>query len=484
MTRLALVNYGGWPFPPLGLAYLASYLRKYLDFDDTIIIDSEKKPLKSIVKWDPDVVGFTSSTPYYTKIKGLAKSVKDKVDVPTLLGGPHITSLPHTLPKEFDIGIIGEGEETMRELMQLFLSDGEFRVSKFKRVSGIVFHENGKVKVNQPRKLIEPLDRIPYPARDLLDMKRYLPQCMPLNKRIKAATMLTSRGCSYRCIYCQAAQQWGYVRFHSAHYVVKEIKLLVEEYKVGGINIVDDIFSLNKGRLKDLVGLLKKEGLNKKITFHVNGRANLLDSETFRLLNEMNVKEIAIGFESCSEKILKYLKRGTVTVDQNEKATLLSKKHGVLIDGQFMLGSPGETTEDMMKTLHFIKTYPLDFVHLSITTPLPGTELWEYAKSRGLVSDHMGWDKLNVEPTPGLRNNVFVNDKMSNEEFLKIYRLFEGTRDVVNLRTFLSYSPFQLLSLQRKAIFNPLRVARFILKMLRASKFTKSSTHKKGNGVC
>jgi len=433
MTKLVLVSTGSEKVghPPLGLGYLVSYLRKYLNFNDVKIIDKEKDVIESIIKENPEIIGISASTHFFNDALDIGKKLKDKLNVPILIGGSHITLLPRTLGKEFDIAVMGEGEETLLELMKTFLDDNEFNNKNLKNIKGIAFHNSGKVVVNERRPLIEPLDKIPYPARDLFKMKEeYL---MPrvsfsLTKISRSTHILTSRGCPYNCVFCSSSCFWQKIRFNSAEYIVGELKKLVRLYKINEIFIFDDLFVVNKERLKKIIELMESENLLGKLKFKIHGRTNLIDEEICKLLDKLNVKDIAIGFESQSPKILKYLKKGTTTIEQNQRTVDLIKKSGlmsedVLLTGYFMIGTPNETREDMMMTLDFIKNNPIDTMELCITTPLPGTELWEYAKQRKLVYNNMDWDKLNMKSVDG-KENILLTEEVSRDEFVKICKEF------------------------------------------------------------
>lgn len=424
MNKLVLVNTWKAVYPPLGLGYIASYLDKYLNFNNIEIIDSSENPKEKIFRSKPDVLGFTSTTPNYFEVIELIKEVKKEIKVPIILGGPHITSLPHKLSEYVDIGVIGEGEETTLDLIELFNETGEFSPSEFKNVKGIVYHEDGKNVITPPRELIEPLDKIPFPNRSLLDMPNYLkPADILVNHEwLRGTSMLTSRGCPYQCIYCQVPQQWGKVRLHSAEYVAKEIKMLVDEYKVEGIVIVDDLFILSTKRIERLIELLREYGIIGQVKFLVDGRSNLINEKLLVLLKELNVVQMALGIESGSERVLNYLKKGSVTVEQNKNAVSLAEKYDIGVYAQFMMGTPTETKHEMLETLKFIKEQPLRSMHLSITTPLPGSDLWDYCKKEGIVKEDMDWNKFNMEPQASLENNLYINEKVPYQEFVNIFR--------------------------------------------------------------
>jgi len=413
--------------PPLGVAYIASYLKKYLKFDNTTIIVKQSDMEKSIIKQKPDILGISAVTIEFKKAVKLAESIKENLDIPIIIGGSHITGIPYILPKSMDIGVIGEAEETMLELLDMYIKTGEFKPSQLKNIDGICFHDGKRVVINRMREFIEPLDKIPYPARELLDMeKNYLtPTITGTSTKIKKSTyILTSRGCPYNCVFCTAPLVWRRrLRFHSAEYVVGEIKQLVETYGLDEILIFDDLFTANKKRLREIVKLIREEKLNDRLTFTILSRSDTLDEEICQLLKNMNVKRINFGFESGSPRILKYLKRNTVTVEHNKRAIKLAKKHNFVISGYFMIGSPHETKEDMMLTLKFIKNNPIDLVTLCVTTAYPGTDIWEYAKKEEFVSDDMDWEKLYNSPRDA--NFIFLNKEMTKSEFLQIRKMIE-----------------------------------------------------------
>ena len=217
--------------PPLGIAYIASYLKKYLGNIDISIVDREKDMLKAVLKEKPDMIGISSVTKEFSNTIELIKEVKKKINIPVILGGPHISALPNTLPDVFDIGVVGEGEETFFELMKIFLDEKKFSVEKLKNIKGICYHD-GDVKITERRKFIEPLDKIPFPARDLFNMERdYLVRRNSgTGKRISRAThILTSRGCPFNCRFCASSKFWEHrIRYFSAEYVVNEIKEILD----------------------------------------------------------------------------------------------------------------------------------------------------------------------------------------------------------------------------------------------------------------
>jgi len=424
--KLALVSLErNEPDPPLGLAYIASYLRKYGNFDNTIIVDKEDQ-MKRLLREKPDVIGIGSMTYEFPQAKILAEQIKKEFDVPLIIGGNHITLMTHHFQTSaFDIAVIGEGEQTMLELVQLYERKRSFEPDDLKRIKGIDFKDGNNIIQTEKRSLIENLDTIPFPARDLLKMKEYYTTLRRdcFGKFGVYIHMLTSRGCPYNCAFCSTSVFWQKARFHSAQYVVDEIKELVEKYKVDGIHIWDDLFIARKERVKEIAELLKKEGL-KDLEFHVFARANLITEEMCGYMKNMNVAVTEFGLESGSEKILKYLKKGNVTVEQNRSALAMCKKFGFNTLGDIIIGSPDETEDDLRQSLSLVQDKNLDEARVFHLTPYPRTEVWEYAKQKGFVSDSPDFDlrKINLG---GFKEGMVLSEKISPQKLKEWYGIFK-----------------------------------------------------------
>lgn len=369
---------------PIGLCYLSSYTQKYL-FQEAIefsIFDGTV----SAEMISADIVGISSMSRYIPGAIKLACQIKQRENIPVILGGPHITALPHTLPPSFDIGVIDEGEETFLELCKIYRVHKAFPKELLANVKGISYHKEGKVQVNPPRDHIEPLDRIPYPDRDLWNIK----------DRIK--WVASSRGCPYACAFCGMARS-RYRKF-PAEYVVAELIQMKEKYGLRAITFQDDLFVADKKRLKEIRDLIRKHGLEKELSFMVSLRADLIDRKTMELLKEMNVTNIFMGIESASEHVLKFLKNNTVTVKDIQKSIDLCHEFDIQLEGSFIIGSPMETLKDLKTTYDFIyDNYcegKLDMIAIYTLTPFPGTKVWDIAKDRGLVTEDMDWSLLNL----------------------------------------------------------------------------------------
>lgn len=476
--RLVLVN--PWTFPAttphFGLLCVASYLKSHMDSVDISIIESED-PLSEIQKAKPDIVGITSNSEGFSKAIDTATKLKSQSGVPVIIGGVHISALPQTLPKCFDIGVIGEGEQTMLEILKMFQRYGDFPKEELENTKGLVFHGRNGTEITKPREQIKNIDDLSFPARDLVPMEAYFKRQLNLFGVKRVVSIMTSRGCPYRCVYCGSPTHWKGVRFHSVDYVLKEINHIIDTYQADGIMFWDDLFIAPPSRLKEMAQLVKKEGINKRVTFWGYVRANLITPGTCELLKEMNVRRAIFGLETGSERILRYLKKNSVALEDNKRAVELCRNYGITTSSGFMIGTPGETVEDLEQTYKFMKRYPLDNTQIYTLTPYPGTEVWEIAKSKGLVSDHdTNWAKLRVQLKEltltdilfkrwknVLKDKICLSDSCRDKEYLQMVFKLQKTAYIQNFRFYLRVIPRDLslveaiVGLKVKGFLNKLR---------------------------
>ena len=419
----------------VGTLYIASYLRKHRKDVEIKVIN--KDYLSEIEEFNPDIIGISSVSNEFYEVTHLAKKIKEKwKDTPLVIGGVHITMVPKDFMKAvFDVGVIAEGEKTFLELVNQLEKDGNKVIPKnLKSIKGLVFKINNKLHLTERREPIKNLDEIPIPAYDLLDMEKLLLPG-PAKRRLIGIRgyLATSRGCPYNCVFCSSNAFWKTVRYYSEERVVKEMELWIKKYKADHIIIQDDLFAFSKPRLRKIIKLMKERKILGKTTFEIMARANHIDQEMVDLLAEINVNAVSFGFESGSERVLNYLKKGSVTVEQGINAIKLCNEKGFLIHGLFIIGSPGETEEDLKLTLKFIRENKIDVVAIFHAMPCPGTDFWDKAVEYDVIDDTY-YEQQNRGNMKELNLDFILTQEIPKERYAKWFKLFKEEQRKINSR--------------------------------------------------
>ncbi len=394
--------------PHLGVAYLAAVSERRGDEVRVFDMDVEDVKLADFVRdYQPDIVGITSNTPQVKQGWFAARTIKSVLDVPIVQGGPHVSALPEEAASRPEIDIVarGEGEETWLNLCEV-VEQAKKNNSKFKSVDlldpanklldgvlGITYQSvDGKIRHTHERPSIADLDALPFPAYKYFKMERYtsLQPAMDAIEMGKSFSIMTSRGCPYRCTFCSQsvmAEKW---RARSPENVVQEWAHLVHDLGAQEIGILDDSANINRKRLHELADLLIQEKLNHVPWILINGiRANLADEDLLRHLKEAGLKRLAFGVETGDEDILESIDK-RVTHDQIRQAFKNAKKVGLETVGFFIIGLPGDTEATMEKTIQLACELDPLVANFSMMTPYPGTKVWEQVHRNGgqmLVKD-------------------------------------------------------------------------------------------------
>jgi len=408
-------------YPHLGFAYIASYAEKKLASLNLSFRIINNNLEDEIDDFEPHLVGISCVSQNFLIALRYADLVSDK-NIPIIFGGLHVTDLPKSLPKNSILGVIGEGEVTFSEVLRS-LVDNDFYLEReeLAKINGISYWDNetGDLVLTPARENHANLDDLPIPKRELLVIDR-------------VTYMFTSRGCPYKCSFCSSSRYWDKVRYFSAEYVANEIDVLYHKYNVRFIRFFDDLFVAKRSRIQELINALKAKNLLGKIKYSCNVTANLLNDKsdkTIKLMSELGIVSVSFGFESGDDDMLLFLKGSFVTANKNDHAINVCKKFGMAVNGSFIIGSPKETGEQIIKTYNFIKNSKIDNFDIYFLTPLPGTPVWEIAKEKGLVSDYdFDWSKLSVNAYRSPENAIFLSETLSQAELISFYRKFKRLR--------------------------------------------------------
>lgn len=373
--------------PPLGLGYLMSYVKRECWFIET----SFHHKVETLIAEKPDIAAIGACSENFTDAQNHARRIKDELGIPVVVGNMHITALPHTLPQIFDVGVCGEGEISFAEILTLYKRTGKLEPHELTKINGICFHDNGKVHITPPVKLIKDLDILPYPDRDTLGDGW---ASDPSNE----IHMVSSRGCPYRCSFCTSANNWKPFRFFSSDYVVKEIEYIRNKYNPKIIYFFDDLFIGHIGRFKEIVDKFKASKIYEGVDFRFYARADLMQDWIGEACAELNFHYIDFGFESNNPNVLKYLTKTKVKPETNQKCVDICRKYGLSLGGNFIMASPQETLEDMMDTYNFVERNRdvFDRVSMGPLHPNPGTPIWTEALQKGIVTEDMDFGRLAV----------------------------------------------------------------------------------------
>jgi len=375
--------------PPVGLAYLASILRKEHEVKiiDSITLGYGLEDLRRELRsFYPDIVGITSVTPSTPQAYAVAKITKEvREDCTVIMGGPHVTFLPKRTLEEcehVDIIVKGEGEKTVEELTKA-IENGE----SLEKVRGIAFRRGNQIVENETMPFIKNIDEIPFPSRDLLPMDKYQ------FNGVKYTTMLTSRGCPFGCSFCSSSRLFGgYWRGRSPENVLEEMRVIYEDHKIKNIELMDDTFTLNQKRAEKICDGIIKRGWD--IAWSASSRVDTITKKLAEKMKKAGCWVIYLGIESGSQRILDSIGK-RITIEQVKKAVKIVKDTGIQVLGSFIIGFPEDTHQTIKQTINFAKSLNLDYAQFSILTPYPGTPIFDFATKNNLLltSD---WSKYTV----------------------------------------------------------------------------------------
>ncbi len=409
--------------PPLGLGYLANSVRPK---HDVVILDSIKENIKrddffSYLKdTSPDMVGFQVYTYDIPLLKEYLKIAK-KANKITIVGGPHPSAAPHEtmtlFQEDLDFGFAGEAEIGFPLLLERLESSNKV----FSDIPGLIWKEGRNIIINSPS-YNQNIDQFSV-AWDLIRPDEY-PEAQhgAFFERFPIAPIIATRGCPFLCTFCAAHFVVGRkVRKRSIENIFEEINFLYEKYHIREFHLVDDNFTLNKKFVKNFCKKLLESNLDISWATPNGVRLDTLDKECLEIMKESGLYLISVGIESGSDRVLKMTKK-ELTVKKILNGVSVIKESGIDIAGFFMFGYPGETIEEMKKTIELSLKLPLIRANYFTFLPLPGTEIFNDMKKNNEL-DKVDWGHFYFMNAVYSSNGITRKHlkKIQRQAFLKFY---------------------------------------------------------------
>lgn len=431
--------------PPLGLGYLASSVK---DIAEVEIIDAIKDRLtvrniiKKLERKKFDVVGFQCYTVDFNTVKMLARLSKKIKPKPILIaGGPQPTLDPMNTLKYIDVDYIflGDSEISFSMFVRL-LKNKKLTKSKISKIPGFAYRNKNKIKVN-PISYPEDLDKY-NPSWRLYGLKDYpLAPHGAFCKQSPIAPLIITRGCPFNCKYCGGPKISGRrIRSHSVDFIIKQIEILVKKYGIKEVHIEDDNFTMDREFVKRFCKMLIKKRFGITWTCPNGVRVDTLDEKLLNLMKKSGLYSLSVGIESGSDRVRKLMRKNLDTKTIEEKIKLI-RKCGIDVIGFFIVGYPGETVEDINKTIDFACRLDLKRATFSAFKPFPGTDIYEELVKLGELSN-IDYDNFSLEKIVWAPKGMSIK-KLKNlrrKAFIIFYMrpkiLFKMLSEIKNLENF------------------------------------------------
>ncbi len=410
--------------PNMGLAYIGASLIdegvrvRILDLN---AIRYSKRVVKNYLKKNKyDIYGIGCMIVAYDYVKFLSKTIKKYYSDSLIVAGNSIaSSIPEVLLKttNVDIAVIGEGEITIKEIVQKFIQDKDYS-----QIAGIYFKKNNKIIKTEDRPPVKDLDLLSMPAINLYSMELYLASNKnQLYPDLSFYPLSSTRGCPFNCTYCYHAYQGYKVRRHSTERIIREIKRALKNYENIMFSFVDDNFTFKKKSVLEFCDALEKENLD--IKWAAASRVDVIDEELVKRMKEMGCVSVGFGIESGSQTILDNIKKN-VRVEQAKNAIQICHKHGMKTLTSYMLGNRGENYHTAMETYKFIKEVKIEHAfRFFLPIPFPKTEIYEYAKKNGMIKNNLKLIRsFRKEDSELIRINF---SELSDKNLIKLKRSLE-----------------------------------------------------------
>ncbi|MBF0557411.1 MAG: B12-binding domain-containing radical SAM protein [Nitrospirae bacterium] len=427
---------------------------------------TESEIRKIIEEINPDVVGignqYSSQATNALIVAQAAKKVNREIRV--IVGGPHATVMPSTFfsrDSSVDYAVMGEGEATIVDLLNAMGGRQEIQT-----VKGVAYLDEGKLIINEKRNFIDPLDDIPLPAYDLLDMERYFyfngkgkdgRETYGYQGSERSVSMITSRGCPFNCIFCSIHLGMGRkFRAHSVNHVLEHIKLLKESYGINHLHFEDDNLSFDISRFRNIIDGMIAAGQN--ITWDTpNGvRADFLNEDILERCKTSGCTYLRVGVESANEYVSREIVRKRLDLDKVIEIAKSCNRIGIDLEAFYIIGFPGENIYQMRETIDFAvrqeRTHGLYPYGMFTATPLIGTDLYKVCQGKGYLSRELSPENL-ATATQG--QGMITTEDFNSEDLKKLLINFKIrhniARVIFSFRFMIKHPGYFLIRLKDKS---------------------------------
>lgn len=418
--RILLVNPYRSPArsPNLSLGYLAAALRAAghaVDLVDLAQVGWTERRLRALVREGAatlDVLGLQAYSGAYQVARRLARELRAIAPgVHIILGGRHGSALPQEVLSEepaFDSVLIGEGERSLPELLTRFAEGGAEALSA---APGVAVRRHGEIVLG-PAAPLPDIDDVPIPAWDLIGPARY-PKAYHggFVRTEPVAPMITTRGCPYSCTFCGSGLSGRALRRRSAETIAEEVRWLTRRHGVRELHILDDNFTLQREHAFTALEAIQREGPGLALSFPNGVRLDRLDDELLTAMRAAGCYSLTVGIDSGSQPVLTRLERRVTLEQMRERLMMVKAKGGVRVTGNFIMGLPDETSDDIRQTIDYALSLPLQRANFVLYMPFPGSPLFDELRARGAL-DGLNWDTLR-DNAPGV---AYVPEGMSARE--------------------------------------------------------------------
>lgn len=416
ITSRALIDIN--PAPPLGLGYIAAVLEslgkevKIVDCllegwntritvsEDALRIGLREEEIAGIIKdYNPDVVSVNSQfTRQYKNAHTIYRLAKEiNPEIITIAGGAHPSVLPEMAlsDKNLDFVVLGEGEQSIRDLISALTGD----ISRIPSLDGIGYKSGDRIRINPKTRFIEDLDSIPSPAWHLMNVEHYfgLDVCHGKRSRSRFFSIITSRGCPARCVFCTAYNVWGRrYRARSVQSVVDEIKFLVDTYHIEELLIEDDNFTFDVERAEQICDRIIQEKLQVQFDTPNGIAAYRLTPELISKMKQAGFERINLAIESGNQEALKKIIKKPLQLERVKKIIEYCHTIDLEVGAFFIIGIPGTTLCQMWDNYRFCRKLHLYNPFISVATPYPGSELYAICKEHDFLSPDFNLEDLYI----------------------------------------------------------------------------------------